>query len=145
MQRMRTQRSGQEPKSSVLGLSRRPPAAVLLSELFDLIIILCPLVALKRDRWVWPELGWARHREGREVRPLRGDGERRRDIDAWRGHGPIGIRSRRSVGGTRLYSLHRNRLAQLDAFRLRVAVGDCRQIAFQASLDIICDVLTTLP
>src|SRR6516165_2905848 len=136
MQRMRTQRSGQEPKSSVLGLSRRPPAAVLLSELFDLIIILGPLVALKRDRWVWPELGWARHREGREVRPLRGDGERRRDIDAWRGHGPIGIRSRRSVGGACLKDLCRDCVAQLDTVRLRVAVGDSQEITFQGRLDI---------
>ncbi len=111
MQRLRAQRAGQQPKSSVLGQSRRSLAAVLRAELFDLIVILGPLLALERDWWFWPELGRTRHRKRREVRPLRGDGERCRDIDARGSYGPIRIGGRRSVRGTRLERLRRNRLA----------------------------------
>src|SRR5215471_11958502 len=98
---MRAQRPGQEPKSRVFGLLRRPLAAVLCTELFDFVVILGPLLALERDRRLWAELRGARHRERREVWPLGRDGERSWSIEAGPRHRPIGIRRRRSIAGAR--------------------------------------------
>src|SRR6516225_7269886 len=125
---MRAQRPGQEPKSRVFGLLRRPLAAVLRAELFDFVVILGPLLALERNRGLWAELGRARHRERREVWPLRSNGDRGWDIEAGPRHRPIGIRRRRSIAGAPLQRLRGDRLAELDAVRLGLAVGDCRQI-----------------
>src|SRR5260370_25350380 len=88
---MRAQRPGQEPKSRVFGLLRRPLAAVLRTELFDFVVILGPLLALERDRRLWAELRRARHRERREVPPLRRNGERGWDIETGPCPRPIGI------------------------------------------------------
>src|SRR5260370_38307508 len=112
---MRAQLSGQEPKSRVFGLLRRPLAAVLRTELFDFVVILDPLLALERDRRLWAELGRARHRERREVRPLRSNGESGWDIESGPRHRPIGIRRRRSIAGARLRSLRADHLSELHA------------------------------
>src|SRR5262249_20978320 len=63
---MRAQRPGQEPKSRVFALLRRPLAAVLCAELFDFVVIFGPLLALERDRRLRAELRRARHRERRD-------------------------------------------------------------------------------
>src|SRR3954469_7277052 len=115
---MRAQRPGQEPKSRVFGLLRRPLAAVLCTELFDFVVVLGPLLALERDRRLWAELGGVRHRERREVRPVRSDGERGWRIEGGPRYRPIGIRRRRSVAGARLQRFGGGRLTEFDAVRL---------------------------
>ena len=109
---------------------------VLLAEILDLVVVGGPLLALERDRRLRPELRRARERERLDVRPRRGDRDRRRHIDAGFGLVPVRIRRICAVIGARLQDLCGDRLAELDPRRLRVTVGNRGEIGRHGALQV---------
>src|SRR5262249_18331243 len=101
-ERMRAERACQQPEFCILGLTCGPPAAVLLSEFLNLVVILSPLVAVERDWRRCSKLRRATHDKWLHVGPLRCNYIGCRNVDTRRSNRSIGIWRRRTVIGARL-------------------------------------------
>src|SRR5439155_13449185 len=58
-----------QPEPGRLGLLDRSLGAVLSAIILEFVVVGCPLLALQRNRRLWPELGSLRHYERFHVRP----------------------------------------------------------------------------
>src|SRR5215813_4295909 len=78
-----------KPEPGSFGLLVRSLRTGLSTIVFEFVEVGCPLLALQRNRPIWPELGSRSHRERFHARPHRGRRNRRRHIHARRGPRPV--------------------------------------------------------
>ena len=85
------------PETRVFGLSCATLGAVLLAELFDLIVITRPLRAFERRRRLGSKLRWARQGERSDVRDCPADRDRSGYVNDGPGLWPVSVGGRGSI------------------------------------------------